>query len=338
MPRRTLGSHSAVIGAILIELSLAAVIYSQSTPSESVRLEAWRLARELIQPGGTREGVPKFVAWPTAREIFPCGDPSRAVREVSSRNLLDESFHYSPEVASRMCAPLTTAAGGVPLDRARAAWESKPSSITLRFPDGAHLAAAFWNAVRRPAILGNGKIVQMAIRSGNEARTRKIRIVLPKNLPPETASCGSPTDPGEPPAADATDVSLEQFFWVRLKPGERYNGALCGDFAVLMAFHLVHKVHGRWLWTTFWWDPQSKEFGGDRPKDFDGAGAIPRAWRNYAMDASFESTATIFNPWRVEEHKDNCARCHAEVTLYKSATSDAQISFDSVTAARNHFQ
>ena len=131
---------------------------------------------------------------------------------------------------------------------------------------------------------------------------------------------------------------MEEFFWVRLNPGERYNGASCGDFAVLMAFHLVHKVQGRWLWTTFWWDPESKEFGADRPKDFDGAGTVPRAWRNYAMDAAFESTATIFNPWRIEERKDNCARCHAEITVYKSATSDAQISFDSVTAARNHFQ
>jgi hypothetical protein len=131
---------------------------------------------------------------------------------------------------------------------------------------------------------------------------------------------------------------LEEFFWIQLNPGERYNGASCGDFAVLMAFHLVHKVQGRWLWTTFWWDPESKEFGGNRPNDFDGAGTVPRAWRNYAMDASFETTATIFNPWRVEEHRDNCARCHAEVTVYKSATSDAQISFDSVTAARTHFQ
>ena len=334
MPRRPHG-----VALVLIGLGSAAAILSQSTPTESPRLQAWRLARNLIQESGTREGIPKFVAWATAREIFPCGDPPRAVaREVSSRNLLDESFHYSPEVAVRMCAPLSPAAGNMPLDRALPAWERKPSATTLRFPDGAHLAAAFWNAVRRPANPQNGKIVQMAIRSGNEVRTRRIRIVLPKVPGPSAALCGSPTDPGEPRAADAADVSLEEFFWVRLKPGERYNGASCGDFAVLMAFHLVHKVQGRWLWTTFWWDPESKEFGGDRPKIFDGAGAVPHAWRNYAMDASFESTATIFNPWRIEEHRDNCARCHAEVTVYKSASSDAQINFDSVTAARSHFQ
>ncbi len=329
------------IGAILIELSCVAVICSQSSPFESPRLEAWKLARDLIKESETRKGIPRFVAWATAREIFPCdGHPPDAVRAVSTRNLLDESFHYSPEVASRMCEPLVPGARALPLDAARARWETsqpKPSSIALQFPDGAHLAAAFWNAVRRPADPQNGKIVQMAIRSGNEVRTRKVRITLPTRLGMGSAACAPPTTQGEPSAADVPDVSLDEFFWVRLNPGERYNGASCGDYAVLMAFHLVHKVQGRWLWTTFWWDPSSKEFGADRPKDFQGTGEIPRAWRNYAMDASFESTATIFNPWRIEERKDNCARCHAEVTVYKSATSDAQITFDSVTAARNHF-
>jgi hypothetical protein len=161
---------------------------------------------------------------------------------------------------------------------------------------------------------------------------------MPARLRTESAACGPATNQGEPGAADTADVSLDEFFWVRLNRGERYNGASCGDFAVLMAFHLVHKVQGRWLWTTFWWDPESKEFGNDRPKGFEGAGEIPKVWRNYAMDASFESTGTIFNPWRIEERGENCARCHGEVTFYKSATSAARITFDSVTAARAHFQ
>jgi hypothetical protein len=338
MSRRTVGR----IAAVLIGLGSVVAILPQSARPRSPRLDAWRLARDLIQESGTRKSIPKFVVWPTAREIFPCGEHSpAAVRGVSARNLLDESFHYSPEVAVRLCAPLSPATGTAPLDAVLATWEKskpKPPTITLQFPDGAHLAAAFWNAVRRPADPQNGKIVQAAIRAGNEVRTQRIRITLPSHLGTGSAACDPPTSKGEPAAADAADVSLDEFFWVRLNPGERYNGALCGDFAVLMAFHLVHKVQGRWLWTTFWWDPESKEFGGDRPKDFDGAGEVPRAWRNYAMDASFESTATIFNPWRIEERKDNCARCHAEVTVYKSPTSDAQISFDSVTAARNHFQ
>jgi hypothetical protein len=240
-----------------------------------------------------------------------------------------------------LCEPLDPLAGDVPLDVAQREWEkseSQVSAMTPPFPDGARLAAAFWNAVRRSADSRNGKIVQMAIRSGDQAGTRRIRITIPPRLTAEARSCGPPTAPGEPPSADATDVSLEEFFWVRLNPGERYNGAACGDFVVLMAFHLVHKVQGKWLWTTFWWDPESKEFGRNRPDKFKGAGENPRAWRNYAMDASFESTGTIFNPWRIEERGDNCARCHAEVTVYKSPASGAQITFDSVTAARNRFQ
>jgi len=323
-------------------LSSVAVIFSQSPRFESPRAEAWRLARDSIQESGIRKGVPRFITWATAREVFPCAGHSTAfLRQVSARDVLDESFHYNPPAAVRLCEPLSPATGALPVDAARAVWEKsepKPPPITLLFPGDARLAAAFWNAVRRPADPRNGKIVELPVRSGAEVRTRRIRIILPKQIRTESASCDPPASPGDPGVADAEDVSLEQFFWVQLKPGERYNGAACGDFAVLMAFHLVHKVQGRWLWTTFWWDPQSKEFGGDRPKDFQGAGEVPRAWRNYAMDASFESTGTIFNPWRVEERGDNCARCHAEVAVYKSAASKAQITFDSVTAAMAHFQ
>jgi hypothetical protein len=328
------------IAVAFIGLGSVAAILCQSPPLAAPRVEAWRLARDLIQESRTREGIPKFVSWATAREVFPCGDHlSAAVRVVSSHNLLDESFHYSPEAAGRMCQPLSSAMGAAPLDAARGAWEKSEHKVsTITFPDGAHLGAAFWNAVRRPVDPRNGKIVQMAIRSGDEVRTRRIRLTVPPSLRTDSAACSPPASQGDPAAADAADISLEDFFWVRLKPGEHYNGASCGDFAVLMAFHLVHKVQGRWLWTTFWWDPESREFGADRPKDFQGAGAVPRAWRNYAMDASFDPKTTIFNPWRIEERKDNCARCHAEVTIYKSATSNAQISFDSVTAARNHFQ
>ena len=240
-----------------------------------------------------------------------------------------------------MCEPLIPGAGRVPLDRAQAEWmksERNGATTALHFPDGARLAAAFWNAVRRPADSSHGKIVQMDIRTGDEVHTRKIRIILPARLMAESAPCHPASDTGEAAAPDAVDVSLDEFFWIRLNPGERYNGTACGDFAVLMAFHLVHKVQGRWLWTTFWWDPESAEFGRNRPHDFQGAGPVPRAWRNYAMDASFESKGTIFNPWRIEERGDNCARCHAEVTVYQSPASDAKITFDSVTAARNRFQ
>jgi hypothetical protein len=280
--------------------------------------------------------------WATAREIFPCGGRSTTfLRQASARNLLDESFHYNPQAATRLCEPLAPGTGAVPLDRAQPLWEKaehKPAAMTPPFPGGTQLAAAFWNALRRPADPRNGKVVQLPVRIGDEVRTRTIRITVPKHIGGGSTSCDPPGNQGEPGAANMTDVSLDEFFWIRLGPGERYNGASCGDCAVLMAFHLVHKVRGKWLWTTFWWDPESKEFGGDRPKNFEGAGAISRAWRNYAMDASFESSGTIFNPWRIEERGGNCARCHHEIAVYRSATSDAQITFDAVTAARAQFQ
>jgi len=56
------------------------------------------------------------------------------------------------------------------------------------------------------------------------------------------------------------------------------------------------------------------------------------------MDASFDSTATIFNPWRIEERPANCAQCHREVTAYPDANAQESLSFDSVTTARAHFK
>jgi hypothetical protein len=240
-----------------------------------------------------------------------------------------------------MCAPLTQAAGAPSMDGALRFWahsDPKPSAIDPPFPSGARLGAAFWNAVRLPANPSQGKLVELQVRSGDRSITRRIRITIPEHDRAGSAGCGPPQGQGAPPAAGVEDVSLDDFFWVRLNPGERYNGVTCGDFAVLMAFHLVHKEQGKWLWTTFWWDPESQEFGAGRPRDFQGAGDHPRAWANYAMDASFESTGTIFNPWRVEERGDNCARCHAEVAVHPEAKVADRISFDSVTAAGSHFK
>jgi hypothetical protein len=174
------------------------------------------------------------------------------------------------------------------------------------------------------------------VRSGNQTITRRIRITIPERMR-NGPSCNPPVSQGQPAAPDVKDVSIENFFWVRLHRGEHYNGASCGDFAVLVAFHLVHKYQEKWLWTTFWWDPESQDFGANRPRDFRGAGD-PRAWANYAMDASFDSNGTIFNPWRIEERPANCAQCHREVTVHPDANARESIAFDSVTTARAHFK
>ena len=324
----------------LLALSTVATILPETPRQDSVRQAAWRLAKSPIKESGPRPGIPDFVNWRTAREIYPCPSESGVAPNTSaSRDLFDESFHYNPKAAARMCEPLTP--GAPSMDRALDFWQRsnpKPSAMDPPFPSGAELGAAFWNPVRLPADPNQGKIVVLPVRSGDHTVTRRIRITIPERARAGSASCGSPKGRGEPATAGVKDVSLDDFFWVRLNRGERYNGISCGDFAVLVAFHLVHKDHGRWLWTTFWWDPESQEFGAGRPQDFQGAGDRPRAWANYAMDASFDSSKVIFNPWRVEERGTNCALCHSGVTVYPDATAAEKVSFDSVTAARAHFK
>lgn len=336
MLRRRLST--GMLGA-LIALSVAASTFSQQTHPETPRQTSWKLAQNAIRPSGSRPDIPEFVNWPTAREIYPC--ERQPAKQVTAQNLLDESFHYNLKTVARLCGPLFRAPGAPPMDRALNFWTGsnpKPQAMDPPFPSGAQLSAAFWNPVRLPGDPGQGKIVELPVRSGNQTITRRIRIIIPEQMRAGSAQCGPPTGQGQPSAAGVQDVSLENFFWVRLRPGERYNGASCGDFAVLVAFHLVHKDQGNWLWTTFWWDPESQEFGAGRPRDFKGAGDNPRVWANYAMDASYDSTATIFNPWRIEERGTNCALCHAKVTFYPDENATDRISFDSVTTARAHFK
>ena len=325
--------------ALLIGLGAAARLLSQPPHQETPRQTAWKLAKGAIQPSVSRPNIPQFVGWSTAREIYPCGNTP--AKPASPENLLDESFHYNSSAARRLCAPLTRVAGSPPMDRAVNFWNRanpKPSAIDPPFPAGAELSAAFWNPVRLAVDPSRGKIVELPVRSGDRTLTRRIRITIPEQMRAGWAQCAPPTGEGQPAAAGVKDISIEDFFWVRLQPGEHYNGASCGDFAVLVAFHLVHKVQGKWLWTTFWWDPESQEFGAGRPRDFKGSGDNPRAWSNYAMDAAFDSSATIFNPWRVEERGTNCALCHAKVTVHPDDTAPDRIAFDSVTTARAHFK
>jgi hypothetical protein len=335
MRRRWLGGFAV----FLIGLSVVVRVFSQTPGPKAPRQASWKLATDAINDGGPRRGIPDFVNWLTAREIYPCEDTPR--KSPAVRDLFDESFHYNPKAAARLCGPLTLAPGAPRMDRALGFWERsnpRPSAIDPPFPSGAQLSAAFWNPVRLPVDPNQGKLVELPVRSGDRTITRRIRITIPEQARAGSAPCGPPKGQGEPATAGVQDVSLDDFFWVRLNRGERYNGASCGDFAVLVAFHLVHKDQGRWLWTTFWWDPESQEFGAGRPRDFQGAGDHPRVWAKYAMDASFDSTGTIFNPWRVEERGSNCAQCHAEVTVYPDRAAAQTISFDSVTAARAHFK
>jgi hypothetical protein len=335
------GRRPTLIAAGLAVLAAAASISRGKAASEDPRQTAWKLAGAAIKESGSRKGIPDFLNWAIAREIFPCDvqrNPARGPE--AARDLFDESFHYNREAAARLCAPLTRAPGSPPLDGALKFWvNSQPRAPAIDpFPNGARLAAAFWNVVRRPADPHMGKIVELPVRSGTQTLSRPIRITIPDEASAGASSCAPPIGQGDPATPGVQDVSIRDFFSIRLKAGERYSGASCGDFAVLVAFHLVHKVDGRWLWTTFWWDTEKSDFSTGRPGNFMGAGENPRAWRNYAMDATYETTGTMFNPWRIEERGENCASCHSKVTFYKDETSGDRLFFDSVTAARNHFK
>ncbi len=336
MRRSSLGA----VAALLLNWGAASSIHPETPSVDQVRQTAWRMAKNAIQESDDRR-IPQFVNWLTAREIYPCLRGAESGRLPRPRDFLDESFHYNAKAAVRMCEPLVRTPGAPSMDRALSFWEhSNPKALSIDppFPSGARLGAAFWNPVRLPADPTFGKIVALQVRAGDHAITRRIRITIPSQDRTGSEPCVAPKATGDPAAPDAQDVSLDEFFWVRLGAGEHYNGASCGDFAVLVAFHLVHKDHGKWLWTTFWWDPESKEFGRGRPSSFQGAGEHPEAWANYAMDAATEPSAVIFNPWRVEERGSNCAKCHAEVAVHPGASAAERISFDSVTAAHAHFK
>ncbi len=337
MRRSSLGAAAI----LLLSWGAAIRIHPATLRADDIRKTAWRLANDVIQASGPELRIPEFVNWLTAREIYPCISPDGTRQASRPRDFFDESFHYNAKAALRMCEPLVRAPGAPSMDRALSFWERsnpKPRAIDPPFPSGAQLSAAFWNPVRLPADPTLGKIVALQVRVGEHAVMRRIRITIPRHDRAGSESCGPPKASGDSAAPDAQDVSLDDFFWVRLSAGEHYNGASCGDFAVLVAFHLVHKDHGKWLWTTFWWDPESKEFGHDRPAKFQGAGEHPKAWANYAMDAATEPSAVIFNPWRIEERGSNCAKCHAEVAVHPGAKPSESIFFDSVTAAQAHFK
>jgi hypothetical protein len=137
-------------------------------------------------------------------------------------------------------------------------------------------------------------------------------------------------------------VDLDSFHWVTLDQnavaGINSDGLLksvaqasfgrtlaIGDYAVLVATHLITKETDDWVWATFWWH--------DKP--FDGSFALDRVasiggvWRNYLMSASYDlnlpgekdgSAHATFNPWLEAGFPDgghggggvvsNCMNCH----------------------------
>src|ERR1700682_4796698 len=97
--------------AALAVLALAAPVSKGRAATENPRETAWKLAEAAIKESGPRR-FPDFTNWAIPREIFPCGlEPRSRNAALSAPDLFDESFHYNPEAAARLCAPLTRASG-----------------------------------------------------------------------------------------------------------------------------------------------------------------------------------------------------------------------------------
>jgi hypothetical protein len=97
-----------------------------------------------------------------------------------------------------------------------------------------------------------------------------------------------------------------------------------GDYAGLIATHLITKEIDDWVWATFWWhdQPDQGPFAANRPAYLVGV------WRNYLMNASYDlqgplesdgSPHVTFNPWLEAPFPDgghgggvvsNCMNCH----------------------------
>ncbi|MEO8097602.1 MAG: hypothetical protein ABI811_07855 [Acidobacteriota bacterium] len=250
-----------------------------------------------------------------------------------------ESLFFNPIAAARMCGNLD-ASGSTRLETGAKAWQHEPE--IQPFESGSVLAAAFWYPLSRPKDPELGSPFEIRIRKAgqkDDIATRKIRILIPESLRNDVAGCPLNDSTGTPAQPGMEDVSLEEFYWIRLKSGESYQTATCGDFAILVGFHLVHKVEAKgWLWSTFWWDDSRSEPFGSAPATFTGAGDYPDAWLNYAMDAAFgDPGKVIYNPWRDSEVANrNCAACHQKLaTIGESPQST--LTFDMVITARVHF-
>jgi hypothetical protein len=97
-----------------------------------------------------------------------------------------------------------------------------------------------------------------------------------------------------------------------------------GDHLVLVGANLAIRAVDDWVWATFWWHdrPEEGPFAEGRPRE------LNREWRNYLMDAAFDSSLpaapdggphVCFNPWLEGRFPDgghgpgtvsNCVTCH----------------------------
>ena len=313
--------NSKLSGAVaLIAAALATRLYSFQGGGDA-RTEAWASARSVI---------PQFLTWAQPAAIYPCGSAKDA---GTGRIDFSESLLFNPAAAQRMCGNLT-GPDSTRLALGSKGWKQEPE--IRPFEPGSVLAAALWYPLSRtkdPALGSPLEIRVRKMRPKDDVATRKLRIMIPEKLRGDIPGCPVGDVSGAPATSDFEDVSIEKFHWVQLQPGEQYQSATCGDFAILIGFHLVHKTESKgWLWSTFWWDDSPSSPFSPAPA------TIPAPWSNYAMDAAYsDPESIIYNPWRDAEVADrNCAACHRKLAT-NGEPPGPTLSFDMVITARAHF-
>jgi hypothetical protein len=193
-------------------------------------------------------------------------------------------------------------------------------SIDTGFPIGARAGAAIWTKIRRPAA-PTVQNVQFTVRRGGARASLPVAINISRDFllrgtAGRTPVCAKPlTPPGPAPGpANPNALELSSFYWVQIRTGDLVDQAGCGDLLVLTGFHLIQKTAQGWLWSTYWWDPDSTEF--KHLAGLQGAGDTPAAWQNYAMDAGYGPSAVLFNPWKdTETNTSNCEFCHVHAVF-----------------------
>jgi hypothetical protein len=96
-----------------------------------------------------------------------------------------------------------------------------------------------------------------------------------------------------------------------IQQADTSSSSSCGDIAYVRGFHLIEKKAGKWLWSTYWWNPDDPDATSYSLKN----DVTDEPWKNYAMQAQLQSTGpyeTMYNPWKPDELPgSNCQVCHS---------------------------
>jgi hypothetical protein len=314
------------------EKGLVATVSAAQLPD--ARRDALALAETVIRAtNGSR--LTAFLTWHTRSEIDCSASPSPArgsIRAEARRGLhafRDRGdaavtgatfggfgFYYNQDAENRVCQPAVRGLISQNLKdpgvwRTWAMMHDGPLMVDA-YPPGSRVAVAMWDRVAWSDIAARNplqKIVQLRTASGGVTQ-RNIKLKVPQSIMTSPPRCSNPLRTPVTPGSGSGQTELKSFYWVQIESADTTTLGSCGDFLVLVGFHLVERKRDRWLWSTFWWDPEAPaSFRTSGLDTSQAAGADRTAWLNYAMDAKYGTDDIIFNPWK-EKPDSNCETCH----------------------------